>query len=193
MPLIDRDTLVDRPVLVNRGDEEDEQDDKQAEGTTVEKLGQGGGPTVHQMEFEPGDYNIVAGANTAAVLATGEQGGDAFNQAFVNAALQLKDLAAQGEDVRDIARFGLEKGVAEIGLTMGDIEVLREGRVEDASQGESSETETIEESAGDDVDEEVEDTEEDTDGEVENEADNNTRDIEEVEKDIEEIKEEQDG
>lgn len=185
MPLLDRDTLVDRPVLVNRGDEEEEQDDKDTEGTAGETLGQGGGPTLYGMEFEPGDYNIVAGANTAAVLSTGEQGGEAFEQSFVNAAIQLKDLVRQGEDVRDLARFGLEKGVAEIGLTRGQIETLRElPEEEEEPEPEPDNSEADEDEEGDEEDAEEEEDDEDDDGGAE---------IEEVEEDIEEVKEESDG
>lgn len=186
MPLLDRETLVDRPVLVNRGDEEDEQDNEQTEGTTVETLGQGGGPTVYQLEFEPGDYNIVAGANAAAVLATGDQGGEAFEQSFVNAALQLKDLVAQGEDVRELARFGLEKGVAEIGLSEEDINILRGDRPEEPPEEETIDYEAPGESGEDESEAENDGTEDDN-------SDEDSADIEEVKEDLEEVKDKEDG
>lgn len=174
MPLLNRETLVDRPTIVDRGDEEDEQDNKESEGLTVETLGEGGGPTINSLEFEKGDYNVVAGANTAAVLATGEQGGEAFEASFVNAAVQLKDLQAEGEGIRDIARFGLENGVAELGLSVEEINSLRE--IEDVDEEENSEDEEIEEES---ADEEVQDDD------TESEDDSN---IEEVEDEIEKVK-----
>jgi len=182
MPLLDRNTLVDRPVLVNRGNEEDEQVTQETEDATVEVLGEGEGPTLHQLEFEPGDYNVVAGANTAAVLSTGQEDGQAFENAFINAAIQLKDLQHNDEDIRDIARFGLEKGVAEIGLEMEQIQTLRE-----------TEPEEPEDLGEEEVDSDGDSENESEDSEIENGESEEDIDIEDVEDDIENIKQEEDA
>lgn len=168
MPLLNRETLVDRPTLVDRADEEDEQDDNESGVSAVEVLGEGGGPSLHGIEFEPGDYNVVAGANTAAVLATGEQEGDAFESSFVNAAIQLRELIMEGDDVRDLARFGLEKGVAEIGLDETDIQTLREVPQEEPNNQSETEAEEVgEDSESDSDDESAESDIEDVEDEIE--------------------------
>lgn len=172
MPLIDRRTVIDRPVLVNRGNQEDEQDDEGDEGAesdTVEILGEGGGPTINGIEFEAGDYQVVAGANTAAVLTTASEEGEAFEEAFAVAAIQLKELQQEGEDIRDVGRFGLEKGVAEIGLTQPQIDVLREQPEEQDEESEEQNQDSVDEETDiedieEDIEEVKEDKEEDIDG-----------------------------
>lgn len=178
MPILNRDTLVDRPTLVNRGEEEDEQDTETNEELTTQTLGDGGGPTINHLVFEPGDYQIVAGANTAAVLSTGHEEGDEYEEAFINAAIQLKDLAQRGHGCRDLARFGVEKGIAEIGLTQEDIEQL-------------SETPEPEDDDPEDEESQEDQTEDEEDGDSEEGGDE--QDLEEVEDSIEEVKEEEDG
>lgn len=172
MTLLDRPTLVDRPELVNRDKQEDEEDKQHQQDMEVEALGEGGGPIIHSIEFAPGDYEIVAGANMAAVLSTGQDSGQAFEQSFRNAAIQLYELEQAGEDISDIVRFSVEKGVAETGLTESELEVLtRPDELPDEEQVEEEDAETEEDS--EDADETVEDP-----------------DIEDVEEDLEEITEE---
>jgi hypothetical protein len=126
MTLLKRDTLVDRPELVERGNGDDEEEPEDTQEIQTEILGDGGGPEINNLVFEPGDYNVVAGANAAAVLASGSREGMMFKQAFINSAIQLKNLKDGGEDIRDVGRFGLEKGIAELGLSEDEIDVLRQ-------------------------------------------------------------------
>jgi len=92
MTLLNRDTVVDRPELVERGNSDDEEEPENTQEIQTEILGDGGGPEINNLVFEPGDYNIVAGANAAAVLGSGEQEGEFYERAFMNAAIQLKNL-----------------------------------------------------------------------------------------------------
>lgn len=174
MPLINRETLVDRPVLVEREDEEDKQADKGEEVSETYTLGDGGGPVINNIEFEKGDYDIVAASNLAGVLATGENEGRLFNEVFRNAAIQLKDIKEKDEDISDLVRFSVEKNVADIGLSESEIERLHEQPETPLEAGEEDE----------DSDEEprVAEDEEETE-----EADES--DVDEVEEEIEEVKE----
>jgi len=139
MTLLNRDTVVDRPELVERGNSDDEEEPENTQEIQTEILGDGGGPEINNLVFEPGDYNIVAGANAAAVLGSGEQEGEFYERAFMNAAIQLKNLSAEGEDIRDVGRFGLEKGIAEIGVSEDQIEKLRAQPEDDAEDDNESE------------------------------------------------------
>jgi len=113
MTLLERDTIIDRPELVNRGSDEDEQDNDEEE--EVERLGEGG-PIVHGLEFEEGDLDVVAGANTCAFLTTGETEGDVFQQMFKNAAVQLKDMKNRQRDIEMISYFGVNNSIGTVGL-----------------------------------------------------------------------------
>lgn len=177
MPLLDRDTVIDRPVLVDRENGEDDEETAEADDDvedakveTVETFGEGGGPVLHQIEFEPGDYNVVSGANAAAVLATGKEEGSEFTSAFVNAAIQLKQLQQQGEDIRFMSQFAVDNGVSNLGLNEQDIDVLRQ----------------YEDEAGEDEPQDLDDEEdEDVGGDAEE-----AEELEDIEDDIEEVKEE---
>lgn len=185
MTILDRPTLVDRPELVNRGNQEDEEDEQAVDDMEAEALGEGGGPIIHSIEFEPGDYELVAGSNLAAVLSTGQDSGDAFAQSFRNAAIQLYELQEAGEDISDLVRFSVEKGVAETGLSQSELEVLtRQPEPEE-------ELDMAEEPDEEEDDEPVEDNQQRTpEEEAEEEDDQEDGDeLEEVEESIEEVKE----
>jgi hypothetical protein len=187
MTLLDRPTLVDRPELVNRDKQEDREDEQGGETIQAEALGNGGGPVLHGIEFRPGDYDIVAGANLAAVLSTGNDEGDVFAQSFRNAAIQLYELKDVGEDISDIVRFSVEKGVAETGLTDPEIEVLTRQPEEELEDVESESNEDNGESEKlDDQQQRTPDEDADSD-----EADNEDGDaeIDDVEESLEEVKE----
>lgn len=188
MTLTGRPTVVDRPEIIDR---EQQSDESEANGDTeareVEVLGEGGGPVVNQLEFEPGDYEIVGAANTVAVLSTGEDEGKAFKQSFMNAAIQLKEIDGVSEGAIDIFRFGLENGIAEIGLSDQDIMVLRKEFEQEDSALANEEMETDEIQSDEDANSEEEledggDDEEDT-------KDSGNVEIEDVEEEIEEVKE----
>jgi len=201
MPLLDREILVDRPVLVDRGESDDNQGNQTAaesEDAIVETLGEGGGPVMYGLEFEPGDYEVVTGANAAAVLSTGQTEGQAFEQSFTNAALQLKDLIEHGDSIKDVSRFALENGIGNIGLSEKDINMLRENsqqRSEPEEVKEVQEVTEIQEPSEDGVKEEPDGAEDVQDEEAEDEEDEESDDvtIEEIEEDIEEVKEDTDG
>lgn len=176
MTLTGREPLIDRPEIVNRDDEEDnEGSDGQS---SVNTIGDGGGPVINGVEFRPGDLGLVAGANVTAVLSTGQDGGEMFEQSFKNAAIQLHDLQEVGEDITDLRRFARDRGVADIGVSDSQFEVLNsepEESVEDFEQAdpdgqeEATETENVDEEDTDEQDVdgddagEIEDIEEDID------------------------------
>ena len=121
MTLLKRNTLINRPEIVERADEKDDvdKDDEDDDDTSkrVDKLGDGGGPTVHGVEFEEEDLDVIAGANTAAVLVTGQDSGKVFEQMFTNAAIQLKELKSRGADMSPIVDFGVTNSFATVGTT----------------------------------------------------------------------------
>lgn len=161
MPLLDRDTVIDRPVLLERGNEESE--DGQAQVQTVETLGDGGGPILNSIEFRPGDFDIVAASNAAAVLATGEDEGEEFERSFQNAAFQLFELKETEEDITDIVRFSLEKGISDIGLSEEQISELQnepEEESEDLDSDDDNEDDSEVEQESIDVEDEIEEMKE---------------------------------
>lgn len=160
MPLLNRDTVIDRPVLVNRGEQESEEDESRV--TKVETLGDGGGPIINGVEFRPGDFDIVASSNLAAVLATGEADGDAFVDSFRNSAFQLYELKESGEEISDLTRFSVERDVSNIGINERELEILR-GEVEEEADEEGEERQEENEEDGEEIIEEVEEIEEELD------------------------------
>lgn len=123
MTLIKRDTLIDRPELVNRDEDSDEETEQQTEkqetesDTEVQRLGDGGDVTVHNIEFSEDDLDIVGAANTAAVLTTGQDSGEVFEQMFANAAVQLKDMKDREISLGSIFEFGLANSFATVGVS----------------------------------------------------------------------------
>lgn len=197
MTLLNRPTLVDRPELIERGDDGDNQDSDEPKGEVreVQTLGQGGGPVINGLEFERGDYEIVAGANASAVLATGTNEGRAFRESFINAAAQLKELEENGQSIRSISRFSVENGISDLGISEEEFEALqgestqardspdvdRTNSDESEHQNRGKESITQEEDSTLEVGEddmEVEESVEDEDGE---------NDLERIEQDIEEV------
>jgi hypothetical protein len=163
MPIINRPTLVDRPVIVDR--EESNDDDSSDESSDdvqdeVEEivLGDGGGPEINSIEFEPGDYDVVSGANLAAVLSTGEGQGEEYVVSFVNSAVQLKDLKSDGQDLSLISSFAEVAGVSNLNVSNDQLKILQP--LEDDSDG------NIEE-----IEEDIEEVKQvtDEDGEVDDE------------------------
>lgn len=122
MPLLDRDTVIDRPVLLNR-DGDDEQD--VASDTDENIVGRGGGATVNGVEFENGSYDTVAASNLAAVLATGASDGEAYKNAFRNAAIQLHELKEEGSDISELSHFAAVKDIDLLNVNSSDIASLR--------------------------------------------------------------------
>lgn len=159
MTLLERDTIIDRPELVNREDDENEQDDE----AEYEDIGEGG-PTVHGLEFDEGDLDVIAGANTCAVLTTGQQEGEVFEQMFRNAALQLKDIKERERDISSISYFGVNNSIGSVGLSEEQVNSLMQDMMpEDPTDGDS-EPEIEDEAEIDEVENEVDDITED-DGE----------------------------
>jgi len=155
MTILDRETLIDRPELVDRDDDEDEQDKEQEE---IKVIGDGGGPTAHGVEFEEDDLDIIAAANTCAVLTTGQEEGDVFDQMFANAAYQLKDLKERKRDVTMLSYFGLNNSIGTVGLTDEDSGKLMTQLMDAEIDGEDEESDEAEES--DDIEEVEQEVEE---------------------------------
>jgi hypothetical protein len=156
MTILKRDTIVDRPELVNR-DDEDEQNKDGAEGekeTSV--IGEGGGLTVHGIEFEEGDERLIAAANTCAVLTTGRQSGDVFNQMFANASVQLKDMKSEGRDLDQLSFFGMENSIGTAGVGEKQEQAIVDSLISDSVEDADDSADNLEE-----VEDDVESIEED--------------------------------
>jgi hypothetical protein len=174
MTILDRDTIIDRPELVTREDDDDEQDegDEATEHNEPNTLGDGGGPEVHGLEFESNDLDVIAAANTCAVLTTGQEEGDVFERVFKNAAIQLRDMKVRNRDIDMISYFGLNNAIATVGLS----EEMRNQTMNQIMQDDiQSEPET------------TDDVEDDTD---ENETEDDKIDIEDVEEEVDNITDE---
>jgi len=182
MTILDRDTIIDRPELVTREDDDDEQDkgDEATEHNEPDTLGDGGGPEVHGLEFESDDLDVIAAANTCAVLTTGQEEGDVFERVFKNAAIQLRDMKVRNRDIDMISYFGLNNAIATVGLS----EEMRNQTMNQIMQDDiESEPQTSEETsnqAEDDTGKEDEQDDnidiEDVEEEVDQMADDNTED-----------------
>jgi hypothetical protein len=159
MTLIERETIIDRPELVNREDDENEQDNEEE----YQDIGQGG-PTVHGLEFDEGDLDVIAGANTCAVLTTGQQEGEVFEQMFRNAALQLKDIKERERDISSISYFGVNNSIGSVGLSEEQVDSLMKELMPEVPTETEGEPEIEEDPDIDEVEEEVDDMNED-DGE----------------------------
>lgn len=162
MTILDRDTLIDRPEIVTREDDEDEDnEDDEMENEGTEVLGNGGGVTLNEVEFEPDDLDVVAAANTCAVLTTGQQEGEVFEQMFKNAAVQVKDMKQRNRDVEMLSYFGLNNAIGTLGLSdqkrnQAMNQVIQSDEPHDNSVGEGSSQENTEDSEDDekiDIDE----------------------------------------
>lgn len=159
MTLLERETIIDRPELVNREDDENEQDEEDE----YQDIGEGG-PTVHGLEFDEGDLDVIAGANTCAVLTTGQQEGEVFKQMFRNAALQLKDIKERERDISSISHFGVNNSIGSVGLSEDQVDSLMQDMMREEPTGDNSEPDIDEEAEIDEVEDEVDDISED-DGE----------------------------
>lgn len=179
MPVLKRDTIVDRPVLVDREDQENKEQSSEndEEDKEVEVLGEGGGPVINGIEFSEGHYNIVAASNMAGILATGREEGEAFEQSFRNAAIQLYELQEKNQSIRDLVRFSVEKGVSEIGISESQIEELE--KTNEETDEDVEEAETMSETVDEENDEETDKVDDD-------------EDVDEIEESIDEIKEDKD-
>jgi len=167
MPLIDRDTIIDRPVLLDRsGNKEQEETEEQEE--EVQPIGEGGGPTINGVEFEVGHYNIVAAANLASVLATGEDDGQSFKNVFRNAVVQLYELEQRGRDITSLSEFAARNNVDILGVQPRQAELLQGNVVQEPdAEGEDVNIDDIEEQISNDEQDTTEESEDgDTDEEV---------------------------
>lgn len=118
MPLVDRRLLVDRPTVtdpvIGGEDSEDEQEEK--EGGEIEVFGEGGGKTVHGIEFGKDQDEIIKASNLVAMLATGDdQPDEVFRDVFANAAIQLNHLEAGNEDISGISELSDRINASSIG------------------------------------------------------------------------------
>lgn len=150
--------IPDRPTVTDVISDEDEGDDDEEDTVQkdqVEVIGDGGGPTVHGVEFEEDDEDIIASSNLVALLATGEEGGDIYVEVFKNAAVQLNELDRRGHDISDISSFSEHIDAAYIGAE--DIEFDSEPEEDD------DEEEDEEEEKEDETEDEEEDDVEDED------------------------------
>lgn len=182
MPLFDRDTLIDRPTIIKHGD--DEEEEEEIEQTIT--LNKGTGPVVNGVRFDQGQYGLMAAANAAAILATGEAEGETYKRSFGNAAIQLQELKNQDTNINDLARFSIERGVAEEGIEEHKVEQIFDQ--DDAEQTDDTTTEPdSEEQKETEEDETTEETEVDEGDEESNDAE--TNDAETVEQELEEVEE----
>lgn len=157
MPLFKRDLLIeDRPVLIDRREEEETKEDS-GEITRVEVLGEGGGPVVHGIEFQPDSYEVVAASNMIATLATNETSGEVFEEVFKNSAVQLFDLVEDGSEVGGVVSIAEASDIAALDT---DLDKFDFNEPEDIN-------EVVEEGDDEDIEESVEDADEEVEGDGE--------------------------
>lgn len=112
MPLINRDTVIDRPVLLNRGGEDGQDENEAPEEEYTSTTPEEGELVINGIEFEAGEYDIVSAANIVAVLATGDTEGESYKNVFRNAAIQLEQLKeVDKEDFSAISELAARKSV----------------------------------------------------------------------------------
>lgn len=172
MPLLPRSTVVDRPTLVDRDDEQANETEQSDDGV-IEELGNGDGPAVNGIRFEKGDYGVVAASNLVAVLSTAQTEGNEFEQAFMTSAIQMKEMANSGIDISSIARMSRSRGMDDLNVSQDDMQDLKLATQTQTPENEEVEEVDEEESSDEATNKEDEETEEDTvdDSEEEEEAD----------------------
>lgn len=168
MPLLPRSTVVDRPTLVDRDDEQ-ANGAKQSDEDIIEELGDGNGPTINSIRFEKGDYGVVAASNLVAVLSTAQTEGNEFQQAFMTSAIQMKEMANSGIDISSIARMSRSRGMDDLNVSQEDMQDLKL----------ATQTQTPEQD--DDSEEEEEEVSDDEEGETDDASDEGSEEVAEEE------------
>lgn len=125
MPLIDRPLVIsERPTLVdpiNGEDDEEVEETPSNQEPEVRVIGEGGGKTVHGIEFEETDQDLIKGANLVAMLATGDEGDtQIYREIFTNAAIQLKRAEESGKDISTLVTPSQDLNAHTIGVVWGD-------------------------------------------------------------------------
>lgn len=116
MPLVDRRLLVDRPTVTDPVIGGEDSENEQEEEGEIEVFGEGGGKTVHGIEFGKDQDEIIKASNLVAMLATGDdQPDEVFRDVFANAAIQLNHLQAANEDISGISDLSDEINASSIG------------------------------------------------------------------------------
>ncbi|EGQ44243.1 MAG: hypothetical protein J07AB43_03020, partial [Candidatus Nanosalina sp. J07AB43] len=101
-----------------------------------------------------GDLDIIAGANTCAVLTTGQQEGEVFEQMFRNAALQLKDMKERERDITALSFFGVNNSIGSVGLNKEQEDKIVQKAMPEAPTADGEDKQNI-----DELEDEVEDME----------------------------------
>jgi len=182
MPLLPRSTVVDRPTLVDRDDEQ-ANGAKQSDEDIIEELGNGDGPTINGIRFEKGDYGVVAASNLVAVLSTAQTEGNEFQQAFMTSAIQMKEMANSGIDISSIARMSRSRGMDDLNVSQEDMQDLKLAtQTQTLEQDEDSE-EREEEEVSDEGEDETDDDASDEGSEevTEDEDSDDEEDVDSVE------------
>jgi len=163
MTLINRETVVDRPEIVDRGNNEDTDNTEQTKDV-VEVLGEGNGPVVNRIQFEQGDYGVVAASNLVAVLSTAQTEGDEFEQAFMTSAIQMKEMTKSGVDISPIASMSRGRGIDDLNIGEKTVQQLKLATQNIGSQPASDEgVENNEAEDGDESSEKSDTSDEDED------------------------------
>jgi len=195
MPLLPRSTVVDRPTLVDRDDEQANGDESSDEDV-VEELGNGDGPAINGIKFEKGDYGVVAASNLVAVLSTAQSEGNKFRQAFMTSAIQMKEMANSGIDISSIARLSRSRGIDDLNVSQSDMQDLKLATQTQQQQDDDSE-EVREEVSEDDKDAESDEVEgESNDADEEDDEDEDVDSVEDMFEDDDEeeqVEESEDG
>jgi len=145
MPILNRDTIVDRPVLVDREQQDESSGELDQDTDEVPTLGEGGGPEISGLEFGPEDEDLVAASNLVAVLSSATDSGPMFKESFMNAAIQLYELRENGDSITPLVEYAVGKGIHDIGIPEGAF---------------GTETEEVEEETESEIEEEIDDVEE---------------------------------
>lgn len=145
MPLLNRDTIVDRPVLVDREQQDESSGEVETDPDEVPTLGEGGGPEISGLEFGPEDEDLVAASNLVAVLSSATDSGPMFEESFKNAAIQLYELRETDDSITPLVEYAVGKGIHDIGVP---------------EEAFTPETEEVEEEPESEIEEEIDDVEE---------------------------------
>jgi len=176
MPLVDRRLLVDRPTVTDPvigGEDSAEEQDKEAD--EIEVFGEGGGKTVHGIEFGKDQDEIIKASNLVAMLATGDdEPNKVFKDVFANAAIQLNHLKAADEDVSGISELSDRIDASSIGgIVWEDTQEDSEDVVVETEETDKEITDPVEEDT-EDSDSSEENSEEDDEWFDEEEQDEET-------------------
>lgn len=142
MPIVNRDLLVDRPTITDPvigADDEDDEEAEELENAETQVIGDGGGKTVHGLEFEEGQEEVIKASNLVAMLASGtDEPNEVFKGTFQNAAIQLQQVDDSEHSISEIAETADQLNASSIGVVWEEEDVESENEVTEGEQQEDN-------------------------------------------------------